>query len=94
MITTIKKLIVEYLNDHGPTLGTKLVVETSHYILINPSFGKLFEEIDIPNIIEDLVKKQKIAEIEYTLKNSDYRVRSIYFPIKTKFRIINGETYE
>jgi hypothetical protein len=40
---------------------------------------------DIPDAIDKMVLYGMIVEMNYTLEQSDYRIRSIYFPRGTKF---------
>ena len=79
----MKEKIIELVNDCGPIKATELIV-------------KLIEIHDISqnnlilDILNELVKNGDIIEVEYTLPQMNYRIKSLYFPKRTEIQIINN----
>ena len=65
----MKEKVIELVNDFGPIKATELVVR-----LID------IQGTNITDILDELVKNGDIIEVEYTLPQMDYRVKSLYFP--------------
>lgn len=45
------------------------------------------DSVEVVKVINDLVKQGEIIEIEYTLPNMDYRIKSFYLPKGTHIEI-------
>jgi hypothetical protein len=73
---TIQERIIEIVENKQAIKGTELAV-----ILATE-----FLDVDnVTEIIETLVKNGEIVELEYSLPNMNYRIKSIYFPKGTQY---------
>lgn len=77
----IKQIIVQYIDS---TTGTKAVVLVTNLMAIDEVRGSDF---DILPLIDELVTERRILELEYVLPDSNYRIRSIYFPKGTELKM-------
>lgn len=82
----IKDTIVEIVN-HGT--GCKAPELISLITAHDPSIVSLREYREVPALIAELVKENRIVEVEYILPTMDYRVKSMLFPAGTKLHIVN-----
>jgi AmiR/NasT family two-component response regulator len=62
--------------------STDLIAKLPKEVIISDSFGNYHD------IIDDLIREGELVKLEYTILNSNYRIRSILFP---KGTIILGE---
>jgi hypothetical protein len=79
-----KDILVQYCM-HG-IKNTDIVVELSMYCAAFPDLAKM----DIPDLLEELVKENKLIEIEYILPQVDYRIKSFFLPVGTEIQSIRG----
>ena len=78
----LKKSIIEIITVHSAIKNVDLALAVMAHL--NPQcFGS---EIYF-NALEELIRDGEIMEIEYTLPNMDYRVKSIYMPKGTSISI-------
>lgn len=79
----IKEVLVRIVNDKQGTKATLLVVELMQELhLQNLSID---EDVDVPNLIQELVSEGELLEIEYILPNIPYRVKSFLLPKGSSF---------
>lgn len=81
---TCSSILLSLVNENPGINSTDLIVQTVKEAYKNG--------VDPEPLVKDLnwlVKDGKIAEVEYVLKNSSYRLRSLYFPVGTVGRLIN-----
>ncbi len=81
----VKKMILNIINGSSGIKATELI--TAVY---DEAKEHSLEEHNIVVYVEELVFENEILEIEYTLPLMSYRLKSIYFPIGTTIKTING----
>jgi hypothetical protein len=73
-----KQIIVETIQSVQGCKGTELITKVAEN---NP---EIFSgDWSIPELVEDLVNEERVAEIEYSLPGMEYRAKSFYLPAQT-----------
>jgi hypothetical protein len=75
-----EKLILEMIERTPGIKGMELVPR-----VVQETAGLLDE--DWPQVLEDMVERRMIREVEYVEPATPFRAKSIYFPVKTIIRI-------
>lgn len=82
----IKNYIEELVDAHAFIKGSKLVTDTLVHSFMNDdkSDGKILPhyELNVVELLEELVKEGKILEIEYSVPELSFRVKSLYVSAK------------
>lgn len=85
---TPKMIISNVVNGNTGIKATELVTNVMvicrERCIVVPDTGSYFQYID------ELINEGEIVELEYTLSDSDYRLRSLYFPKGTQLYPIGG----
>lgn len=76
----LKKAILDTINTSTGINGVNLVMA-----VMNHGRPTSFEHDSFNLILEELVKEERIIELEYILPNMEFRIKSMYFPAGTKF---------
>lgn len=79
--TELREAILTTVNSHQGVKGVELVVNVMG--IINPL---LFNHHEYAKTIQSLVDSGEIIELEYTVPQVDYRIKSLYFPRGTEFQ--------
>ena len=79
-----KQAIIEVINNHQGCKSTEIPAG-----LLKKSVESIFD-YGISNLLEELVREDKVIEIEYTLPNMEYRIKSFYLPAKTNYKVTTG----
>ncbi len=77
----LKEIILRKVNNSTGIKAVELTLAVMSEI--NPL---IFEAKTYISELDELVKNGEILELEYTLPNMDYRIKSIYFPKGTIFK--------
>jgi len=88
---TLREVILDEVNHRPGIKSIDLVVAVMRAMSDNDD---LFSHRDYTRTIESLVQEGELIEIEYTLPNMMYRIKSIYFPKDTKVALGNGESFD
>lgn len=86
MSTQIKDFIETKISVRGCIKATELFFQLGDFA--SSTHKELWE------LIEELKKEGKIIELEYVLPDENNRVKSIFFPAKTSFKIIGRVEHE
>ncbi len=79
-----KDILVQYCS--AGIKNTELVLELSLYCAAFPDLSKH----DISELLEELVREDRIVEIEYILPSLEFRVKSFFLPVGTEIVAIHG----
>lgn len=75
----MKDIIIQMVFDNvgirGPALITRAIT-----LAYDTNRGEEVWGCDLPELLSKMVQDGELVEVEYTLPDSDYRLRSIYFP--------------
>jgi len=75
--TDVKNIITYVVTKLQGCKGTELVCQ--------PEFISVYKAgFDLVEIIEEMIKENELIEIEYTIPQLDYRVKSFYLPKGSK----------
>jgi hypothetical protein len=77
----MREKIIEIVNEFGPIKATEIVVR---FMTNNEP------DQNITDVLDELVKNGDIIEVEYTLPQMNYCVKSMYFPKGTEVQITKG----
>jgi hypothetical protein len=80
----IKNYIEELVDAHAFIKGSKLVTDTLVHVLSKDKEAKITsrQEINVVDWVEELIKEGKILEIEYSVPELSFRVKSLYVSAK------------
>lgn len=79
-----KKLLIRYCD--GGIKNMEVVPHLAEYCSEFPDLMKM----DIPELLEELVRENKLVEIEYILPQWNNTVKSFFLPVGTEIRSIRG----
>ena len=77
-MTKLAKMVLKRTNEKQ---GWKITEAVADKILVELAIK---EKEDLMKVIEELVKYEKLIEIEYILPNLEYRIKSFLLPKETK----------
>ena len=86
MPSQLESIIMTIVSDRQGCKISELVVEvvTKHYELYGST-----PEVDLPGLIERMVRDHQLVECEYNLPNMGYRLKSFLMPAGTKANILH-----
>lgn len=77
----LKEIILSLIRESTGIRGVELALS-----VLNKTMPRYFESEMYQECLEELVKSGEIVELEYTLPDMDYRVKSIFFPKGTQIK--------
>jgi hypothetical protein len=77
----LKQVILESVNGSTGVRGVELALT-----VLNKTMPHYFEPPLYQEALEELVNEGEILELEYTLPEMDYRIKSIFFPKGTQIK--------
>lgn len=83
----LKPLIVGLVSEDPGIKGVNLVVEVTTHVFKSPVYEGI-ETSDILETIDLMVELGDIVEVEYSLKATPYRLKSLYFPAGTEVAVV------
>ncbi len=82
-LTPLQKLVIQIVTDKQGCKANELVTELAMATTEMVNLGAVNAAQKIMEEIDELVKKDKLVEIEYVLPNMGYRIKGIYLPAGT-----------
>jgi ribosome biogenesis SPOUT family RNA methylase Rps3 len=80
----MKEKILKLISENPGIKGVELAIKTITSIAEK---GLPINNLDFVNELEKLVHAGDIIELEYILPQMDYKIKSMFFPKGTEFRI-------
>ena len=85
----IEMAMIEIVNNHNGMKATELAVEI---------IEKLAKEGNIPSfdfvdVLENIVNKGLLVEVEYTIPSMDWRIKSFLLPAGSSVQVNNAEEF-
>lgn len=77
-----KKILIEWCES-----GVKATEMITKLMDVRPD---VFGNMNIPELMEELVRENKIVEIEYVLPSLNFRIKSFFLPAGTEIQSIRG----
>lgn len=82
---SLRDAILATVNSHQGVKGVELVLNTMGLA------SKLFDDREYMLELSRLLDEGEIIEVEYSLPQMDYRIKSLYFPKGTQFNVPKNE---
>jgi hypothetical protein len=82
-MTEEENIIVTLVTGKTAIKGTELVTKAIGVMCAN---SLVTPETDVPEMIDDLVARGEIMELEYVIPAMNYRIKSLYFPKGTEIK--------
>ena len=83
---SVETAIINIVNETQGLKATELAVKLVERLIAKDSM----QPFDLPQLLEDLVKKHLIVEVEYIVPQVSYRTKSFLLPAGTKVMLTNS----
>ena len=85
----VKAKLINLITEKLGSKGVVLIADLINQATTDEEVENI-AKADVPQLLEDLVLENKIAEIEYVLPDMPYRTKSFFLPAGTKIKVRGG----